>query len=250
MKNIIQSFHDAKERITTRYEQSINKAIGYAYILGDSFYQTASGIKSGFIDTVSNGNPDWVLLQHAYLDRPLPLAASTVFLCGSYLVIKGKVAESYATAILGNGVLITDMLMHGEPASAATTIPTICGCAIIAAHKVLSRKFGNHQNRFLRYSLGQPMAAGGSILTYSFIPMFAAGIAEGNVATAVSSAAWEFGAFLTALLPSHHAESAASLPLAKNHKHKTTRYTQRHINKQRPNQPPVRYKYRKTSPKA
>ena len=248
MKSIVQTFNETKERITRRYEQAITKAIGYAYIFGDSFYQTASGFKSGFVETVSNGNPDWVLLQHAYLDRPLPLAASAVFLCGSYLVIKGKVAESYATAILGNGVLITDMLLHGEPASAATTIPTICGCAIIAGHKLLSRQFGNHKNRLLRYSLGQPMAVGGSILTYSFIPMFAAGIAEGNAATAVSAAAWEFGAFLTALLPNHQAEITPAISHNKHREHKTTRYTQRDRNN-KPKKPFVRPKYRKANPK-
>ena len=247
MKIIIQSLHKTKERLTRRYEQTMNKTIGCAYIFGDAFYQTASGLKSGFVETVSNGTPDWILLQHAYLDRPLPLVASTVFLRGSYLAIKGKMAESYAVSIAGNGVLITDMLLHGEPASAVTAVPTICGCAIIAAHKVLSRQFGEHPNRFLRYSFGQPMATGGSILTYSFIPMVAAGLAEKNIATAVSAAAWSIGALLTTLLPSHQTATNIAVPQKKHRKHKSTRYTQRNQNKT-PQKPFVRYKYRKTHP--
>ena len=245
MKNIIQSFNTAKECLTRRYEQTMNKAIGYAYIFGDSFYQTASGIKSGFFKTVSNGNPDWVLLQHAYLDRPLPLLVSAVFLRGSYLAIKGRIVECYTISILGNGILATDMLWHREPASAATTIPTVVGCAILATNRILSKYFGKHQNNFLRYSLGQPMATGGSILTYSFLPLFAAGIAENNIATAVSSAAWTAGALLTALLPSHQLETKVVVAQKKRHKTKTMRYTQRNA----PQQPLVQYRYRKTAHK-
>jgi hypothetical protein len=70
--------------------------------------------------------------------------------------------------------------------------------------------------------------------------MFAAGIAEGNLATAVSSASWSIGALLTALLPSHSAEAKVVAPQEKPHKRKTSRYRQKPQAPHKP--PPVKYR--------
>lgn len=201
-QELLKTFRNAMLDLTRRYEGAIHKTIGFSYVFGEGLYAAVPMVKSGFLSSVAKFNPDWSLFSNAYMDRPIPVLASAICIAGSYYMSKGKISKGYGICGVGNSVMAADMLWSGEPASALVSLLSIVGCAKLAAHEHLYKRFGKHSNRYLRHSLGRPMLTGGALLAYSYVPLIGVSFAEGSYAATVSAAGWSTGALLTMLLQS------------------------------------------------
>ncbi len=199
--HLLRDFHAGLTDFVGRHPRAAIIFMGITYTVGDGMLAAMPAVDNGSVKTLIHLAPDWDVLRHTYLARPLPALASLVMVPSSIMILRERFAWGHAGQALGYTLLTISLFQHHEPWVAVSTMPGIVGGLFGTFYLPLEHLFGHASNRLVRNTLGSPKRMAGYGFFFSSIPAIFSSLLAGNKTLFIAASNWVAGNFTSTLLP-------------------------------------------------